>query len=215
MTWSSIMYYHKLFNIWEAPSTTYFYNMTIWWWFNSFSHCALISLSLKWRRIAGRAVAVRYTREIETREQLSSGIGAERSPRGIIASSTADRVTLIYVYPMEFISWSSSLIPISCCILKIPLYSSQNRITSQRRVVETRRGSFKDLSSLRVTTRVITIHLSTSMTYVSLITNSVLIESRSRAIIYVLKSTTQAGALLFDYCNLISLRHCRGQSLGH
>ena len=129
-----------------------------------------------------------YYREIETREQLSSGIGAERSPRGIIASSTADR---------------------------IQLYSSQNRITSQRRVVETRRGSFKDLSSLRVTTRVITIHLSTSMTYVSLIMNSVLIESRSRAIIHVLNSTTQAGALLFDYCNLISLRHCRGQSLGH
>ena len=114
---------------------------------------------------------------------------------GIIASSTADRVTPILCLFYE--AYLLKLFSHSCLLLytedSVVLKSESNN--KPRRVVETRRGSSKDLLFLRVTTRVITTYLSTSMIYVSLIMNSVLIESRSLQL-FVLNSTYSGGSFV-------------------
>ena len=68
------------------------------------------------------------------------------------------------------------------------------------------------IEQISESTRVIAIHLSTSMALVSFIMNSILISFLPNS---VLGGLTGGKRVYPDYYSLIGLRHCSGQSLGH
>ena len=137
-----------------------FYYLFYWWLANHFfSYRSKKSTQVEWwrGRFAARGLAVvqGYILWLETRRDDNNKIiiwlstcflySSEQGLRDRLSSAGIDdgqqcwprlRPSLIgwllsYIHPMKLISWSSSLIPIFRCVLKIQLCSSQYRYQSR------------------------------------------------------------------------------------